>query len=191
MSKLPKSVTLEGRRYPTWGLSSRARVQLVNLQKVDEHIAELHQRLDFYSAARELCKEQLRQLLAGGQRSKKAFRYFWHIVPVSWAHRYLSHRGEVVSLRSLDSSSGYREGDRVLVYVKGYGVVGWGVVGVDTYSTQRHLSLRFRVTALSGALPAKELKKFSLRHPSRVTQRLPADADIERLLSALEANLVE
>lgn len=191
MSKLPKSVTLEGRRYPTWGLSSRARAQLVNLQKVDEHIAELHQRLDFYSAARELCKDQLRQLLAGSQRNEKAFRYFWHIVPVSWVHVHFPHSGEMVSLRSLDSSSGYREGDRVLVYVKGYGVVGWGVVGVDTHSTQRHLSLRFKVTALSAALPAKDLKRFSLRHPSRVTQRLPAHADIERLLSALEGSLFE
>ncbi|BCB08576.1 hypothetical protein HHSLTHF2_24660 [Vreelandella venusta] len=75
----------------------------------------------------------------------------------------------------------------MLCYVKGHGVVGWGVVEIDTHSTKRHLAWRVSVPTLDKALPAKALKEFSLRHPTRSSQLLPAAADIEGLLSALAA----
>lgn len=187
MPKLPKSVVLEGRRYPTWALSSQAREQLVNLHQVDEHIAELRGRLAYYTAAREQFQKLLRQALPEQEQPVNAYRYYWHIAPLEWARKSFPTRASAISLRLLGAVSHYREGDRILLYVKGHGVVGWGVVSIDTYSTQRHLALCFEVAALDQALPAKALKEFALRHPNRGSQMLPESADVKRLLVALEA----
>lgn len=185
MPKLPKSVVLEGRRYPTWALSSKAREQLVNLRLVDVHIAELRERLAFYIGARELAQHALRQALTEKEVSAQQYRYFWHIAPPEWTKKHFPTHAATLSLRSLGASSHYRQDDRVLLYAKGHGVIGWGVVGLDTYSTQRHLALNFEVASLGKALPAKALKEYALRHPNRTSQMLPAGADVEGLLKAL------
>lgn len=197
MPKLPKSVVIEGRRYPTWALSSRARDQLMNLHQVDAHIAELRQRLAFYTAAHRRTKAYLRRMLpdemapVSKEVAKKApaemHRYFWHIVPLAWGKENLPTHEAVLKLHSIGASDLYQEGDRLLLYVKGHGVVGWGTVEVDAPSAQQHLALCFEVASLDEALPASALKEFSLRHPNRVSQLLPATADVERLLAALES----
>lgn len=201
MPKLPKSVVIEGRRYPTWALSSRAREQLVNLHLVDAHIAELRQRLALYNAASQQSRASLRQALSEQRRSEQVLpervqpkeapavrqRYFWHIVPLAWGKANFPVQASVVDLHAIGASSYYQEGDRLLLYVKGHGVVGWGVVEVVTSSATPYLSLRCQAASLADALPASALKAFSLRHPNRVSQLLPKSADTERLLVALAA----
>lgn len=188
MAKLPKSIVIEGRRYPTWGLSAKARKQLVNLSHVDAHIAELHQRLAHHYVAREHYQLLLARALPDLQRQpqvSKPARYFWQSVSKAWAQKHWPISTAAVGLSAFESTSHYRQGDRVLCYVKGHGVVGWGVVEVDTLSTKRHVIWRLGVPTLDAALPAKALKTFSLRHPNRPSQALPSSADIEGLLSAL------
>lgn len=195
MPKLPKSVVIEGRRYPTWTLSSRARDQLINLHLVDVHIAELRQRLAFYNAAFKQSQAYLRQMLSEcAPPTKEAYaegqRYFWHIVPPLGGEVNFPSQVPAISLHSIGASGYYQEGDRLLLYVKGHGVVGWGIVEAAASSEEQYLALCVEVTSLKSALPASELKSFSLRHPSRVSQRLPVSADIEGLLAKLESYTV-
>lgn len=190
MPKLPKSVVIEGRRYPTWALSSQARDQLINIHQVDVHIAELRQRLAFYTAAHKRSKVFLRKALTEKALSEKAappeaHRYFWHIVPLAWAQEHVPTHASILNLNAIGASDHYQEGDRLLLYVKGHGVIGWGVVEGNASSAQQHLALRFEVASLDDTLPASALKKFSLRHPNRVSQWLPANADVEHLLESL------
>ncbi|OWV29183.1 hypothetical protein JI62_16420 [Halomonas campaniensis] len=188
MAKLPKSIVIEGRRYPTWGLSAKARKQLINLSLVDAHIAELQQRLAHHYVAREHYQLLLKDALPDPRRQPTAAettRYFWQSVSKAWAQKHWPLSTPSLGLDAFESTSHFRQGDRVLCYVKGHGVVGWGVVEVDTHSTKRHVVWRVGVPTLDAALPAKILKEFSLRHPSRSSQALPSTADIEGLLSAL------
>ncbi|MDQ7733694.1 hypothetical protein QT231_13360 [Halomonas sp. SpR1] len=188
MAKLPKSIVIEGRRYPTWGLSAKARKQLVNLSLVDAHIAELHQRLAHHYVAREHYQLLLTSALPDPRRQPNVAdtsRYFWQSVSKAWAQNHWPLSTSKLALSAFESTSHYRQGDRVLCYVKGYGVVGWGVVEMDTHSTKRHLVWRASVSTLEKALPAKTLKEFSLRHPNRPSQVVSSTADIEGLLSAL------
>lgn len=199
MPKLPKSVVIERRRYPTWALSSQARAQLMNLHLVDAHIAELHQRLAFYTAAYKHSQVYLRTALADMTGSDKALsesappketsavgqRYFWHSVPLAWGEENFPTQAATLNVQAFGASGYYQEGDRVLLYVKGRGVVGWGIVEGESSSTQQQLVWCFEAASLNSALPASALKKFSVRHPNRVSQRLPENADIKRLLAAL------
>lgn len=195
MPKLPKSVVIEGRRYPTWALSSRARDQLINLHHVDVHIAELRQRLAFYRAAYRQSQTSLsralsEQALSDSARPAKEVsavgqRYFWHIVPTAWGKANFPSKASALNLHAIGASGYYQEGDRLLLYVKGHGVVGWGAVEVDTSSAKPYLAMRCQAASLADALPASALKAFSLRHPNRVSQRLPENANIERLLAKL------
>ncbi|HBP42282.1 MAG: hypothetical protein ACTJG4_11165 [Vreelandella alkaliphila] len=190
MAKLPKSIVIEGRRYPTWALSAKSRKQLINLDCVDAHIAELHQRLAHHYVAREHYQLLLASALPKPHRQpsvSETTRSFWQSVSKEWAQKHWPTRTATLSLITFESTGHYRQGDRVLCYVKGHGVVGWGVVEIDIHSTKRHLAWRVSVPTLDKALPAKALKEFSLRHPSRSSQLLPAAADIEGLLSALAA----
>lgn len=187
MSELPKSIVLEGRRYPTWALSLRAREYLTNLYQVEDHIAELRQRLAFYTSARDVCQQRLRDALPEKSLTSFTSRYYWQTASLEWARANWPVKAPTLSLRCLGAASHYREGDRVLVYVKGYGVVGWGDVQMDTHSTQRLIVWRFVVAELKNALPAKALKDFSVRHPNRASQILPPAADVESLLQALES----
>lgn len=187
MPKLPKSVVLEGRRYPTWALSSQARDQLVNLHHVDAHIAEIRERLAYFTAAREILRNDLHRALPNKSAKAHAYRDFWHIVPPEWAKKHLPCSEPILNLRPIGAGSHYRKGDRILLYVKGHGLFGWGVVELDTHSTQRHLALRFEAASLSDALPASVFKDFALRHPNRSSQILPSGADVEGVLKALEA----
>lgn len=189
MAKLPKSIVIEGRRYPTWALSAKARKQLVNLGLVDAHIAELHQRLAHHHVARKHYQLLLASALPDPQRQpsvSESPRYFWQSVSKEWAQKHWPIRMATFRLSDFESTNDYRQDDRVLCYVKGYGVVGWGVVEEDTHSTKRHLVWQVGVPTLDAALPAKTLKEFSLRHPSRPSQALPATADIDGLLAALD-----
>lgn len=189
MAKLPKSIVIEGRRYPTWGLSAKARKQLINLSLVDAHIAELHQRLAHHYVAREHYQLLLKDALPNPRRQPtvaETTRYFWQSVSKAWIQKHWPLSTPTLGLSAFESTSHYRQGDRVLCYVKGHGVVGWGVVEVDTHSTKRHLVWQVGVATLDAALPAKTLKEFSLRHPSRPSQALPPTADIDGLLTALD-----
>ncbi|UXZ55072.1 hypothetical protein LOS15_03280 [Halomonas sp. 7T] len=200
MPKLPKSVVIEGRRYPTWALSSRAREQLVNLHLVDAHIAELRQRLALYSAAYQQGRASLRQALSEPTGSEQVLperappkeapaveqRYFWHILPLAWGKANFPMQTSVLNLHAIGAGGYYQEGDQLLLYVKGYGVVGWGAVEANT-PTEQLLSLRFQAASLDDALPASALKAFSLRHPNRASQQLPKSADVEGLLAELAA----
>ncbi|MBT2801012.1 hypothetical protein J7J49_06730 [Halomonas sp. ISL-56] len=188
MAKLPKSIVIEGRRYPTWALSVEARKQLVNLSHVDAHIAELHQRLAQHQVARNHYQMLLASALPDPHQQpsvSETTRYFWQSVSKEWAQKHWPVRTATFGLSDFESTRHYRQGDRVLCYVKGHGVVGCGVVEMDTHSTKRHLVWRVNVPTLDKALPAKTLKEFSLRHPSRPSQVVPPTADIEGLLSAL------
>lgn len=188
MAKLPKSIVIEGRRYPTWALSAKARKQLINLGLVDAHIAELHQRLAQHQVARKQYQLVLASTLPDPRQQpsvSETTRYFWQSVSKEWAQKHWPISMASVDLSVFESASHYRQGDRVLCYVKGHGVVGWGVVEVDTHSTKRLLAWRVSVPTLDKALPAKTLKEFSLRHPSRPSQVVPPTADMEGLLSAL------
>lgn len=188
MSTLPKSVVVGGRRYPTWALSSEARQQLINLKQVDAHIAELKDRLAYYLAARKQCQDSLSRSLPTSQTSQVQ-RYYWQMAPAEWAHQPWSPESAQLLMRNFGASEHYREGDCLLIYVKGYGVCGWGEVRLDRHSTKRLLVWRCRVTALADAISAKVLREYALRHPTRASQRLPADANIEPLLSALNARI--
>ncbi|GEM_PF-1430631 len=189
MVKLPKSIVIEGRRYPTWALSEKARKQLINLGHVDAHIAELQQRLENHYIARKHYQLLLASALPDPHRQPIASentRYFWQSVSKAWAQKHWPLSTATLGLNAFESTNLYRQGDRVLCYVKGHGVVGWGVVEVDTHSTKRHLVWQVGVPTLDAALPAKTLKEFSLRHPSRPSQALPPTADIDGLLAALD-----
>ncbi|AZM96697.1 hypothetical protein [Vreelandella venusta] len=181
MSKMPKSVVLEGRRYPTWVLSSRARAQLVNLQQVDAHIAELRERLAHYSMARTLCQQRLLNALPK-PLSLPAGRCYWHTVPREWVE--LSDVS--CPLHAVPGGHSYQEGDTLVVYIKGLGVVGWGAVTVDS-SSVCHFTWRCRVASMASVIPAKTLSQFALRHPTRPSQRLPSDANIGRLFEMLNS----
>lgn len=200
MPKLPKSVVIEGRRYPTWALSSQARAQLMNLHLVDAHIAELRQRLGFYTAAYKHSQVNLRaalsdmagsghalddKVLGDKVATAKAQRYFWHSVPLAWGEENFPTQAATLNVQAFGASGYYQAGDRVLLYVKSRGVVGWGIVEGEPSSTLQQLVWCFEAASLDCALPASALKTFSLRHPNRVSQRLPGNADIERLLAAL------
>ncbi len=187
MSELPKSVVIGGRRYPTWALSVRARESLVNLNRVDQHIAQLRQRLALYSTARDECKQQLLKGLPDKPQASPAPRYYWHMASQEWAQANWPVQASTLELHGLKAASHYREGDCALVYVKGYGVVGWGDVEAGVEATPGRLTWRFKVARLEDALPANTLKNFSVRHPNRVSQRLPSSADVTRLLHALES----
>lgn len=185
MSELPKSIALEGRRYPTWALSLRARKQLTNLEQVDKHIAELRQRLAFCKSARDICQRHLREALP--EKCQPAPRYYWQIASLEWVRANWPVKAITLDLQCLGEASHYREGDCVLVYVKGYGVIGWGSVEVGADAKQRHLIWRFVVAELSDALPAKALNDFSVRYPNRISQMLRSSAGITGLLQALES----
>ncbi|OAL57813.1 hypothetical protein A6R74_11705 [Halomonas sp. ALS9] len=192
MPKLPKSVVIEGRRFPTWALSINARKQLVNLYQVEAHIEELRGRLAYQSSVRQLCQAQLREALPPQvKRSTKLGkstlrpRYFWHVVSKAFAEATLPFSPSKLELHAINASNLYRAGDHVLLYVKGYGAMGWGEVQSDASSVQQYLSLRCCVPVLSAALPASALKAYALRHPTRTTQRLPVGADVNGLLKAL------
>ncbi|WP_417420265.1 hypothetical protein [Halomonas sp.] len=187
MSELPKSIVLEGRRYPTWVLSARARECLANIYRVDNHIAELRQRLAFYSAARDECKQQLLNKLPGKPAASPAPRYYWQTAPLEWAQSHWPVKAPTLNLHCLGATNHYREDDRILVYVKGHGAVGWGIVQSDNHSKQLCVAWRFMVAELKEALPAKALSDFSVRHPNRASQMLPPTVDIAGLLQALEA----
>lgn len=187
MSTLPKSVVVGGRRYPTWALSLRAREQLTNLEHVDKHIAELRRRLALYSSARDICQRSLREALPSKRQVLLEPRYYWQIVSLEWARANWPVKAPTLNLHCLGGATHYREDDRILVYVKGYGVVGWGDVQVDNHDAQCHIIWRFMVEELKDALSAKELKDFSVRYPNRASQMLPASADVARLLKALES----
>ncbi|WP_447926413.1 hypothetical protein [Vreelandella sp. EE27] len=180
MPELPKSIVIEGRRYPTWALSLRARENFKRLQQVDEHIATLRERLAFYTSAKSHCLASLKSALPS------KINYYWHNVPLEWARAHWLLEGERFDLSELSMTDHYRASDRVLVYVKGHGVVGWGEVQLDTHSTQRQLAWRFRVKELKHALPAKRLKEFAVRHPNRASQALPEGAKSKELVAALE-----
>ena len=189
MAKLPKSIVIEGRRYPTWALSVDARKQLVNLSHVDAHIAELQQRLEQHQVARNHYYFLLTSALPDPHRQLSASettRCFWQSFSKDWAQQHWPMRTATVSL-GVETDSHYRQGDQILCYVKGYGLVGCGFVEMDTNSTQTHLVWDVSVPTLDKAIPAKMLKEFRLRHPNRPSQMIPAaaDADIEGLLSAL------
>lgn len=190
MAKLPKSIVIEGRRYPTWALSAKARDQLNNLSLVDAHISGLHQRLAMHSVAREHYQRLLLDALKNVAQASKPFettRCFWQSVSNIWAHEHWPMTVTRSSMSHFESTSHYRQGDRIICYVKGHGAVGWGVVETDTHSTKRHLVWKAYVPSLDKALAAKTLKAFSLRHPSRSSQKLPLNADVEGLLAALAA----
>ncbi|WP_447529251.1 hypothetical protein [Vreelandella sp. TE19] len=180
MSELPKSIVIEGRRYPTWALSLRARENFIRLHQVDEHIATLQERLAFYTSAKANCLACLKSALPS------KINYYWHNVPLEWARAHWRLEDRRFNLRELSMTGHYRANDRVLVYVKGHGVVGWGEVQLDTHSTQRQLAWGFRVKELKHALPAKRLKEFAVRHPNRASQALPDGAKTEELVAALE-----
>lgn len=198
MSELPKSVVIGGRRYPTWALSVRARESLVNLNRVDDHIAQLRQRLALYSAARTACHQQLLKSLP--EQPRPAPRYYWHSVPQEWAQARWPVKAPTLEL-SLNAARDYQPGDRLFVYVKGYGVVGCGAVEYGVAGNEKgdgvvekgaqaapvQLAWRFKVAQLKDALPASTLKQFAVRHPNRASQKLPEAADIAGLLQALTA----
>lgn len=190
MAKLPRSIVIEGRRYPTWALSVKARKQLVNLTHVDAHIAELHQRLAQHQVARQHYQLLLASALPEPNRQplvSETTRYFWQSVSKEWAQQHWPIRTATMDLSVFETASHYRQGDQVLCYVKGHGVAGFGVVEMDTHSTKRHLVWDVSVPTLDKAIPAKVLKEFSLRHPSRPSQMVPPTADIAGLFSALAA----
>ena len=188
MSKLPKSIVIEGRRYPTWTLSVNARKQLVNLSHVNAHIAELHQRLDRYQVARNHYHLLLTSALPDFNHQPSAPetpRYFWQSFSKEWAQQHWPISKAASGLSVFETASHYRQGDHILCYVKGYGLVGCGFVEMDTNSTKMHLVWDVSVPTLDKAIPAKILREFSLRHPNRPSQMVPPPADIEGLLSAL------
>lgn len=190
MTKLPKSLVIEGRRYPTWALSVKARDQLNNLNQVDAHIAELNDRLALYRVARGHYQQLLMGALVNIAQKPKPFeatRYFWHSVSKKWAQSAWPIASASLTLGDFESTSHYRQGDRIIWYVKGHGAVGWGVVEMDTHSTKRHLVWQDRVAELDKALAAKMLKEFALRHPNRPSQMLPANADVAGLLAIFKA----
>ncbi len=186
MFKLPKSIVLEGRRYPTWVLSSGARAQLINLQQVDAHIAELREQLTHYLAVRALFKQRLRDTLTDVS-NESVTPCFWHMVTREWAEEcWLPSSARCsLSLHSMRASNSYQQGDTLIIYVKGLGVVGWGNITPKSHSTELCFTWQCRVETLGRALPAKSLYQFSLRHPTRLSQRLPENADISRLFSVL------
>ncbi|WP_176372185.1 hypothetical protein [Halomonas citrativorans] len=186
MSTLPKSVVVGGRRYPTWALSSGARQQLTNLERVDAHIAQLKDQLAYYTVARKHCLGSLSQALPVRQ-PPTVRRYYWQMASPEWAQQSWTAENVPLLMRDFDASERSREGDCLLIYVKGYGFCGWGEVCLKSHSTQHLFVWRSRVKALSDALPAKTLKEYALRHPTRAFQRLPENAHVEALLSALEA----
>lgn len=183
MFKLPKSVVLEGRRYPTWVLSQHARDQIVNLHQVDTHIAELNERLTYLAYAREVCQQHLREALSS---SAVTGNCYWQIVN----KEYPELQDKAIarsSLRFVPGAERYRAGDTLILYVKGCGVVGWGDVVLDEYSTQRYLQWRCRVSSFQEAIPPKALSDFGLRHPTRSTQRIVEKEKVEDLLNCLSA----
>ncbi len=184
MSELPKSIVLNGYRYPTWTLSVRAREQLANLHRVDAYIEELNDRLSFYTSARDLCQRHLLDALP--KSSLPAQRSYWQTAPLEWARAEWPPRSSSLRLRLLGDAIHYREGDQVLIYVKGHGVVGWGQVETEALSTMRCLVWRFRVATLKDALSAKALRGLGLRHPNRASQLLPTPSGVPALLTALE-----
>lgn len=181
MFKLPKSVVLEGRRYPTWVLSQRARDQIVNLQQVDAYIEEINERLAYLVNAREVCRQHLREALSAGHRMGHCY---WQTVTKEWAKQH-SECASPFLLRSMPGAERYRAGDTLLVYVKGCGVFGWGKVVLDDLSTQRYFEWQDRVPGLIDAIPSKALGEFGLRHPTRVSQRIVEKEKIEILIDRL------
>jgi len=185
MFKLPKSVVLEGRKYPTWTLSQRAREQRVNLQHVDAHIQEIHQRLGYYSGVRALCEQNLKAELHEYETGLKS-RCYWQIVSRTWAEEQCIEPG-ICRLRSISSESRYRDGDRLVIYVKGCGAVGWGEVVLDTHSTQRLFAWRSPVSDLGHALTPKMLFRLGLRHPTRKSQQLADQSKVTALCEHLNS----
>ncbi len=183
MFKLPKSVVLEGRKYPTWALSQRARDQLVNLRCVDAHIHEIHQRLAYHAGVRALCEQHLKAELPEPTAGLSG-KCYWQIVSREWADEQ-SVEPSVCHLRSMSSDSRYRVGDRLLIYVKGCGAIGWGEVVPDAYSTQRLFAWRSPVSAPAHALTPKMLFRLGVRHPTRPSQQLADPLKVAALFEHL------
>ncbi len=188
MPKLPKSITLDGRRYPTWALTAQAQTHIVNIHEVDAHMSVLQTRLEYQYRVREFLETQLRQALETSPDAEKESRYFWHIVPAEWFKSCWPSSSAPLDLSLLEAANLYQPQDRLVLYAKGQGAIGWGEVH-DTSSGQV-LEWRCRAHRSEEAVTAKTVKLFRMRHPTRRSQRIPEKADIDGLLSTMASNMV-
>lgn len=187
MPKLPKSVVLDGRRYPTWALSAQARAHLVSIHEVEAHISALKTQLDYQHRVRGLFQAQLNQALTAPALKNAEPRYFWHTVPAAWFKAHWPVDAPSLPLDVLGADGLYQAQDRLVLYAKGCGVIGWGVVREAT--SGQVLEWRCRAHVASAVVPAKTVKHFAMRHPTRLSQRIPTEANIDGLLNALASNV--
>ncbi|MFG6668614.1 hypothetical protein ACGK9R_16105 [Halomonas sp. HNIBRBA4712] len=185
MSKLPKSITLDGRRYPTWALTAKAQDHINQIREVDAHMELLRTRMDYHLRLRGLFSMRLQQAL--GSMAAKEPSCFWHTVPPRWFASNWPVSSSFLPLEMLEAQGLYQPLDCLVLYAKGSGVIGWGVV--QTTTSGPILEWRCRAHAKSTILPAKTIRHLGMRHPTRSSQRIPPEANINELLDALASNV--